>query len=368
MLKKGLNHKILSLSAARYSSEQPSDQYSHKSTKPSSSADLQSKAQASMPVAETSQSVESRMDAWRALKETQWAVPESELKLKYPTRETFDAWMDKQCAKSLQNKVKSDAAKESANQTAAAAASVMPEEGAVRGPPRARPLAEAMQMPEEGAVRGPPRARPLSAAVSMSKGVPMSSGGFGGLPDINTTPDMGNWAVHRERSPQDQSGLASSVEDLLAAVRVESADLESALKPTLNIPDPTLKFAVSELAACKAADQLRPAVAKLVSGSARCESVKGSSSKANAQQAANNAKVAAAWAAAHPPPASPTAPAAGAASAGTGNSAAGNEPVAADAPAAVAPVAANAPAANAPALAPLSAAQPSRRPGKLAPL
>jgi len=317
-----------------------------------------------MPVAETSQSVESRMGAWRALKETQWLVPESELKLKCPTREAFDAWMDKQCAKSIQNKVKSDAAKESANQTAAAAASVqMPEEGAVRGPPRARPLAEAMQMPEEGAVRGPPRARPLAAAVSMSTGVPMSSGGFGGLPDINTTPDMGSWAVHRERSPQDQSGLASSVEDLLAEVRVESADLESALKPTLNIPDPTLKFAVSELAACKAADQLRPAAVKQVSASARCESVKGSSSQANAQQAANNAKVAAAWAAAHPPPASPAAPAAGAASAGAAASAAANEPVAAGAPAAVAPA-----AANAPAPAPLSAAQPSRRPGKLAPL
>ena len=45
---------------------------------------------------------EAKMEAWRETKEAEWAIDDSKLRRKHPTREAFDSWLDKQCAKSLE--------------------------------------------------------------------------------------------------------------------------------------------------------------------------------------------------------------------------------------------------------------------------
>ena len=63
-----------------------------------------------------------RLNAWRVVKEKEWATEGSKLKLKYPTRPVFNSWMDKQCAKSLAIKQTNNEAK--INQTPVARSSV----------------------------------------------------------------------------------------------------------------------------------------------------------------------------------------------------------------------------------------------------
>ena len=51
------------------------------------------------------------MDAWREKKEREWADETSKLRAKRPSRDAFEAWMDRQCEKALRNKAKKDRGK-----------------------------------------------------------------------------------------------------------------------------------------------------------------------------------------------------------------------------------------------------------------
>eukprot|EP00947_MAST-08B_sp_MAST-8B-sp1_P001239 g1239.t1 len=69
-----------------------------------------------------------RMDAWREKKTIEWADETSKLRAKHPSREAFEAWMDRQCEKALRRKAekKSGEGKEALTQEQAWSAGLAP--------------------------------------------------------------------------------------------------------------------------------------------------------------------------------------------------------------------------------------------------
>merc|ERR1712196_34326 len=58
-------------------------------------------SQTGMPEGTTTS--QSKLDTWRSEKEREWADPESKLRRKHPSRESFESWLDQQCRKAVRN-------------------------------------------------------------------------------------------------------------------------------------------------------------------------------------------------------------------------------------------------------------------------